>query len=217
LVAGAVREAYGRDRRRLVERLRAVGIEDLAVLHAVDTVPRHRFVPEVVAHRAYEDAALPIGGRQTISRPAVHALHLSLAGVAGGDKVLEVGTGSGYQTALLATLGARVYSIERLEELSERARATLAELGYADVHLRVGDGSAGWPEEAPFDVILVGAAAAAIPGALREQMTVGGRMLVPVGSGGGQRLILVRRVDEGWEQRVVDDARFVPLIAGEDG
>jgi protein-L-isoaspartate(D-aspartate) O-methyltransferase len=215
VVAGAVRGAYRRDRRRLVERLRAGGIEDLAVLHAFDAVPRHLFVPEAVAHRAYQDVALPIGRDQTISRPAVHALHLRLAGLRGGEKVLEVGTGSGYQTALLATLGARVFSIERIEALSTLAGARLAELGFGEVRLRVGDGSAGWPEEAPFDVILVGAAAPEVPPVLREQLVPGGRMVVPVGSPGGQRLVLVRHVEGGWTQEVVDQARFVPLIEEE--
>jgi protein-L-isoaspartate(D-aspartate) O-methyltransferase len=211
---GAVREAYRRDRRRLVERLRAVGIEDLAVLHAVDTVPRHLFVPEAVSHRAYEDVALPIGSGQTISRPAVHALHLSLAGIAGGEKVLEVGTGSGYQTALLATLGARVFSIERLEELSARAGAVLAGLGFSGIELRVGDGGAGWPEEAPFDIILVGAAAPEVPELLRAQLASRGRMVVPVGDARSQRLVVVRGAEGGWTQQVVDEARFVPLIGG---
>lgn len=212
MVAGSVREAYRRDRRRLVERLRAGGIEDLAVLHAFDAVPRHLFVPEAVTHRAYEDVALPIGRDQTISRPAVHGLHLCLAGLRGGEKVLEVGTGSGYQTALLATLGARVFSIERIEALSALAGARLADLGFGNVRLRVGDGYAGWPEEAPFDVILVGAAAPAVPGTLREQLAPAGRMIVPVGSPAAQRLILVRHVEDGWTQEVVDEARFVPLI-----
>lgn len=215
MVAGAVRGAYRRDRRRLVEHLRAVGIEDLAVLHAFDAVPRHLFVPEAVAHRAYEDVALPIGRDQTISRPAVHALHLHLAGLRGGEKVLEVGTGSGYQTALLATLGAQVFSIERIEALSALAGTRLAEMGFGEVRLRVGDGSAGWPEEAPFDVILVGAAAPEVPPVLREQLAPAGRMIVPVGSPAGQRLVLVRHVDEGWTQEVVDEARFVPLIEEE--
>ncbi len=212
MVAGAVKGAYRRDRRRLVERLRAGGVEDLAVLHAFDAVPRHLFVPEAVTHRAYEDVALPIGRDQTISRPAVHALHLCLAGLRGGEKVLEVGTGSGYQTALLATLGARVFSIERLEPLAELAAGRLAELGFGEVRLRVGDGSAGWPEEAPFDAILVGAAAPEVPEILREQLAPEGRMVVPVATSSGQRLVLVRRVQEGWTQEVVDEARFVPLI-----
>lgn len=209
-------DAYRRDRRRLVEGLRAGGIEDLAVLHAFDAVPRHLFLPEAVRHRAYEDAALPLGHGQTISRPAVHALHLSLARLEGGERVLEVGTGSGYQTALLARLCGEVYSVERVQELAERAYERLAELEVENVSLRIGDGSRGWPEAAPFDVILVGAAAPDVPRALREQLAEGGRLLVPVGGESGQELHLVTRGPGGWEEETVDRARFVPLL-GEAG
>lgn len=207
---------YRRDRRRLVSRLRAAGVEDLAVLHAFDAVPRHRFVPEAVAHRAYEDAALPLGHGQTISRPSVHAVHLSVADLGGEERVLEVGTGSGFQTALLSTLCAHVYSVERVEALAEEARERLAALGVRNVTLRAGDGSRGWPEHAPFDVVLVGAAAPDVPGALREQLADGGRLLVPVGDGEGQELLLVRRRGDDFEEEVLDRARFVPLV-GEQG
>lgn len=209
-------EDYRRDRRRLVERLRAGGIEDLAVLHAFDDVPRHLFVPEGVRHRAYEDTALPLGHGQTISRPAVHALHLSLAGLEGGERVLEVGTGSGYQTALLARLCGEVYSVERVPELAERAYRTLAELGVEGVSVRIGDGSRGWPEEAPFDVIMVGAAAPGVPEDLRRQLAEGGRLLVPVGDERDQELLRLARRDGAWEEETVEAARFVPLL-GEDG
>lgn len=209
-------EDYRRDRRRLVEKLRAGGIEDLAVLHAFDDVPRHLFVPEGVRHRAYEDTALPLGHGQTISRPAVHALHLSLARLEGGERVLEVGTGSGYQTALLARLCAEVYSVERVPELAERAYRTLAELEVESVSVRIGDGSRGWPEEAPFDVILVGAAAPGVPDALRCQLAEGGRLLVPVGDDRDQELLRLVRGDGSWERETVEAARFVPLL-GEDG
>lgn len=208
--------AHRRDRRRLVEELRAAGIEDLAVLHAFDSVPRHRFVPEALRRRAYEDAALPIGHGQTISRPGVHALHLSLVALEGDERVLEVGTGSGFQTALLARLCREVYSVERVPALAERARDRLAALGVENAVLRIGDGSRGWAEEAPFDVILVGAAAPGVPEALRGQLAVGGRMLVPVGEGDEQELRLVRRESDGWEEAPVDRARFVPLL-GEEG
>ena len=208
--------AHRRDRRRLVEELRAAGIEDLAVLHAFDSVPRHRFVPEALRRRAYEDAALPIGHGQTISRPGVHALHLSLVALEGEERVLEVGTGSGFQTALLARLCREVYSVERVPALAERARDRLAALGVENAVLRIGDGSRGWAEEAPFDVILVGAAAPGVPEALRGQLAVGGRMLVPVGEGDEQQLRLVRRGPDGWEEAPVDRARFVPLL-GEEG
>lgn len=208
--------AYRRDRRRLVEELRVGGIDDLAVLHAFDAVPRHLFVPEGVRHRAYEDVALPLGHGQTISRPAVHALYLSLAGLEGDERVLEVGTGSGYQTALLARLCGAVYSVERVPELAERAHRTLSELEVENVSVRIGDGSRGWPEEAPFDVILVGAAAPDVPEALPRQLGGGGKLLVPVGGERDQELIrLVRREGE-WEEETVDRARFVPLL-GEDG
>ncbi len=199
-----------------MERLRSAGVSDLAVLHAFDAVPRHRFVPEALRRRAYEDAALPIGHGQTISRPAVHALHLSLADLEGEERVLEIGTGSGFQTALLARLCREVFSVERVPELAERARDRLADAGVRNVTLRIGDGSRGWPEEAPFDVILVGAAAPEVPEALREQLAPGGRLLVPVGEGGEQELRLVRREPGGWEESAVDQARFVPLL-GEEG
>lgn len=207
---------YRRDRRRLVERLRAAGVDDLAVLHAFDAVPRHRFVPDAVAHRAYEDAALPLGHGQTISRPSVHALHLTLAELGGSERVLEVGTGSGFQTALLARLGAHVYSVERVERLAAVARERLAALGVENVTLRTGDGSGGWPEHAPFEAILVGAAAPEVPATLREQLADGGRLIVPIGDGRSQELVRIRRRGEAFEEETVDRARFVPLV-GEQG
>lgn len=201
---------YVRDRRRLVDRLRAEGIEDLAVLHAVDAVPRHWFVPPELHHRAYDLAPLPIGQGQTISSPVIHALSLELADVGSGDRVLEVGTGSGYQTALLAALGAEVYSIERLASLAFRAREALETHGF-DVHLRVGDGSAGWPEAAPFDAIIVGAAAPRVPGALLAQLADGGRLIVPVGER-EQALFRITREGDEFHQERITGARFVPLI-----
>lgn len=211
-----MRREYHRQRRRLVEGLREAGVSDLAVLHAFDAIPRHRFIPEGVRHRAYEDAALPIGHGQTISRPSVHALHLELVELQGDERVLEVGTGSGFQTALLARLAGDVYSIERVAELAERAHRTLEELGVVNVAVRTGDGTRGWPSAAPFDVILVGAAAPEVPRALREQLAVEGRLLVPVGRDDEQELLRVVRTGEGWTEERVDAARFVPLL-GEDG
>lgn len=208
---------YRRDRRALVEELREAGVRDLAVLHAFDRVPRHRFVPEAVRHRAYEIAALPIGHDQTISRPTVHAAHLSLAELDGEERVLEVGTGSGFQTALLSVLAGEVYSVERVEPLVESARGRLREMGVTEsVHVRAGDGSRGWPEAAPFDVILVGAAAPGVPEALEAQLAEGGRLIVPVGDGDGQRLVRVRRVGGELAREEVERSRFVPLV-GEEG
>lgn len=199
-----------------MERLRAGGIADLAVLHAFDTVPRHLFVAEGFRRRAYEDAALPIGAGQTISRPSVHARYLELAELEGSERVLEVGTGSGFQTALLASLAREVYSIERLQELAERAAARLEALGVR-ARLRVGDGSRGWPEAAPFDAILVAAAADDIPRALCRQLAEGGRLLAPVGRGRRQTLVRVRRRGGEWEAEELDSARFVPLVGEGEG
>lgn len=206
---------YRRQRRRLVEALREAGVTDLAVLHAFDQVPRHRFVPEGVRHRAYDDEALPIGHGQTISRPSVHAVHLELAGLEGDERVLEIGTGSGFQTALLASLAAEIFSIERVPALAHRARRRLEAEGFGGVNLRVGDGSLGWPEAAPFDVILVGAAAPEVPTGLRDQLAVGGRLLVPVGRDEAQELLRVDRREDGWEEAPVERSRFVPLLGDE--
>ena len=215
--AERVDHSYRRDRRRLIEHLRSHGIDDLAILHAFDLVPRHMFVPEAVRHRAYEDAALPLGHGQTISRPAAHALHLSLAGLSGGETVLEIGTGSGYQTALLSQLAGHVYTIETVPELAHDARQKLTDLGITNVTLRTGDGSGGWNEEAPFDVILVGAAAPRVPEPLIQQLAPGGRLIIPVGDDAGQRLVHVVRGPNGQiEESTVDRARFVPLV-GEEG
>lgn len=214
--AGGVTDDYRRDRRRLVEELRSGGIEDLAVLHAFDVVPRHRFVPEEVRHRAYRDTALPLGHGQTISRPAVHALSLSLADLEGDERALEVGTGSGFQTALLARLAGTVHSVERVEALARRARERLAALGVEDVVLKIGDGSRGWPDAAPFDAVIVGAAAPRVPEPLRRQLAPGGRLVVPVGDEEEQELVRVVRTADGWEEETVDRARFVPLT-GEAG
>ena len=201
---------YRRDRRRLLEHLQSQGIDDLAILHAFDATPRHLFVPRELHSRAYEDAALPIGHGQTISRPSVHASHLMLARLRAGERVLEIGTGSGFQTALITRLGARVFSIELVPELSERAGRVLERLGI-EVRLRIGDGHHGWPEEAPFDAILVGAAAPRLPSALLRQLAPEGRLIAPVGKD-EQKLVRVLRTREGWRRETVDAARFVPLI-----
>lgn len=210
MVVSDVTADFVRDRRRMVDGLRAEGIRDLAVLHAFDAVPRHLFVPPEIEHRAYHLSPLPIGHMQTISSPVIHALSLELAELEGGERVLEVGTGSGFQTALLAELGVDVYSIERIDALATRAKEALEALG-VNAHLRVGDGSEGWPEAAPFDAIIVGAAAAEVPGALLAQLADGGRLIVPVGDR-RQALYRIRRNGEEFESEHITGARFVPLI-----
>lgn len=205
-------DRHGAQRSALVERLRQRGIEDLDILYAFDRVPRHEFVPAAMAHRAYEDAPLPIGFGQTASQPSLQALYIQLVKVQSADKVLEIGTGSGYQTAVLALLAARVYSVERVRELSMRARAALDRLRLSNVALLVGDGTLGWSRYAPYDVILVTAAAPEIPRPLVDQLAEGGRMLVPVGSRQAQRLLLLRRMAHGIETEEVLDCTFVPLL-----
>jgi protein-L-isoaspartate(D-aspartate) O-methyltransferase len=214
--AARVDASYRRDRRRLIETLQAGGVSDLAILHAFDAIPRHMFVPDAVRHRAYEDVALPLGHGQTISRPRAHALHLELSGLSGSERVLEVGTGSGYQTALLSQLAAQVYSVETVAELADAAGKRLRKLGLRNVILRTGDGSAGWPEHAPYDVILCGAAAPRIPEPLIEQLARGGRMIIPVGDGIEQSLLRITlNADGEREEETIDSARFVPLTGRE--
>jgi len=215
--AGRIDPAYRRDRRRLIESLQAGGVNDLAILHAFDAIPRHMFVPDAVIHRSYEDVALPLGHGQTISRPGAHALHLGLAQLSGEETVLEIGTGSGYQTALLSQLSGRVYSVETVPELAGLAEARLRSLGLENVTLRIGDGSGGWPEHAPYDVILCGAAAPRVPESLVAQLATGGRLIIPVGDDSGQHLIRVTLgIDNELQEEAVDSAHFVPLT-GEEG
>lgn len=204
---------YRRGRRRLVERLRDGGVSDLAVLHAFDSVPRHAFVPDAMRARAYEDVPLPIGRGQTISSPTIHALSLEYARIRPGQRVLEVGTGAGFQTALLAALGARVYSIERIASLYEAAVRTLDRLG-VNARLMHGDGSRGWPKHAPFQAIIVGAAAARPPEALFRQLADGGRLIVPVGTRRQELRRYTRRGDD-FARETITGARFVPLIEDE--
>ena len=211
-MAAAVARQFGGARRRLIEELEAKGIGDIAVLKAFDDVPRHHFVPSGVAHRAYEDAPLPIGHGQTISQPSVHARFLSLLRLSGRERVLEIGTGSGFQAALLARLASAVFSIERIPALAEAAREALLACGIDQVIQRVGDGTMGWPEMAPFDAILVGAASPEIPVPLTEQLALGGQLLVPVGDRSGQALVRVIRTPDGLREERLDPMRFVPLI-----
>ncbi len=203
---------YVAQRRRLIEKIRERGIDDLEVLRAFDLVPRHIFVPEAVRHRAYEDAALPIGFGQTASQPSLQALYLQLLALNPTDKVLEIGTGSGYLTALLAQLAGNVFSVERVRELSVRARQALDQLRISRVALLVGDGTIGWARFAPYDAILVSAGAPAVPPALVEQLAVGGRMLIPIGDREQQTLTLVRRTENGTVSEPITACVFVPLI-----
>jgi protein-L-isoaspartate(D-aspartate) O-methyltransferase len=203
---------YARQRRELIETIRERGITDLEVLSAFDQVPRHIFVPAAVQHRAYEDAPLPIGFAQTASQPSIQALYLQLLKPRPGDRVLEVGTGSGYQTALLAAVAGNVYSVERIRELSSRARQALDQLRITNVALLVGDGTIGWSRYAPYDQILVAAGAPSAPEALLDQLAPGGRMLIPIGDRQQQQLTLFRRTETGVESEVVSRCLFVPLI-----
>jgi protein-L-isoaspartate(D-aspartate) O-methyltransferase len=207
-----MRDRFLSQRRALIERLQERGIHDLEVLRAFDQIPRHEFVPEAVWHRAYEDAPVPIGFGQTASQPSLQALYLQLLRLQPRDRVLEIGTGSGFQTALLAQLVDRVYSVERLQALSVRAREALDRLRISNVALHVGDGTIGWSRYAPYDAILVGAGGPEIPEPLLAQLAVGGRMLIPVGDREMQKLIMVRRTPAGLEFEEVLDCTFVPLL-----
>ena len=204
-----------RTRDRLVQRLREKGIKDERVLSVIAATPRHLFVEEALAHRAYEDTALPIGQQQTISQPWVVAC-MTAALLEDGplDTVLEVGTGSGYQTAVLAQLVGHVCSVERIRPLLERTRSLLRELQLRNVTLRHADGTMGWPERGPYSGILVTAAPRSVPRELLDQLSVGGRMVLPVGDGAEQELIRIRRTATGFEREVLERVRFVPLLAG---
>ena len=206
-----------RTRARMVERLREQGITDARVLEAMAGVPRHLFVEEALASRAYEDTALPIGFGQTISQPYVVARMIEcLVQKRDAGKVLEVGTGCGYQAAVLASIAAEVYSIERVRELLERARANLRELRLKNLRLAHGDGAAGLEKAAPFDSIILAAAAPELPQALLRQLAPGGRMILPLRETGAdvQRLVLVERGARGYTETALDPVRFVPLLAG---
>jgi protein-L-isoaspartate(D-aspartate) O-methyltransferase len=206
-----------RTRERMIERLREQGITDARVLDAMAGVPRHLFVEEALASRAYEDTALPIGFGQTISQPYVVARMIeTLLQNRNPGKVLEVGTGCGYQAAVLANVAAEVYSIERIRELLERARANLRELRLKNLRLAYGDGAAGLEKAAPFDSIILAAAAPELPQALLRQLAVGGRMILPLRGAGAdsQRLVLIERGARGYTETALDPVRFVPLRAG---
>ena len=204
-----------RTRLRMVERLRAQGIRDETVLTAMAEVPRHVFVDEGIASRAYEDISLPIGFGQTISSPHTVARMSELvrAGAA-VQKVLEIGTGCGYQTAILAKLARQIYSMERIAALVRKARRNLSAAGISNVHLRHGDGHVGMPGVAPFDVIVLTAAATQAPAALLEQLVIGGRMILPMMNQRDQQLVVIERADRGYVERRMDAVKFVPLLPG---
>ncbi len=212
MVARPVDPEYRGARLRLVELLRERGIRDLAVLRAFEQTPRHAFIPTGLWHRAYEDSALPIGNGQTISQPSIHARYLELLQLGGREKVLEVGTGSGYQTVLLAHLVEQVFSIERIPALYQQAREAIQRSGVRNVSMLLGDGSVGWREYAPYDAILVSAASPSAPAPLLDQLAEGGRMLCPVGTMEEQHLMLYTRKGGRLEEREVAPVKFVPLL-----
>jgi len=193
----------------------ARGVTDGRVLSAMARVPRHEFVPPGQRSMAYEDGPLPIGHGQTISQPYVVAFMTAALDPKPGDRILEIGTGSGYQAAVLSELVAEVFSIEIVEPLARRAEADLKRLGHANVRVRIGDGYAGWPEAAPFDAIIVTCAPRQVPRALVDQLKPGGRMMIPVGPElGVQELVLLRKTAKGLEQQAVMEVRFVPMVKG---
>jgi len=214
-VAPAVDGEFRGARRHLVELLQEQGIRDLAVLHAIDEIPRHRFVPTGVRHRAYEDSPLPIGSGQTISQPMIHARYLELLRLTGNEKALEIGTGSGYQTALLARMAAQVFSVERIGALLDRARDVLGEIGVRNVSFLLGDGTLGWRKYSPYDAILVSAAAPTVPPAFTEQLAEGGRLVIPLGDRDEQILNVITRRGDALEQVEAGPVRFVPLLGKE--
>ena len=203
-----------RTRDRLVARLREQGIDNNEVLACIGAVPRHIFVDEAMAHRSYEDTALPIGHNQTISQPFIVALMTQLLCEVKPRQVLEVGTGSGYQTAVLSYFCHRLYSIERISALTKRAQKRLAAMSVKNTVLKHGDGYGGWEVHAPFDAIMVTAAPPAVPEALLDQLAVGGRLIVPVGDDAVQELIVIDRTKDGFLERVHDRVKFVPLVSG---
>jgi protein-L-isoaspartate(D-aspartate) O-methyltransferase len=197
--------------RMVVDQLERRGITDVRVLTAMGDVPRHRFVPHELADHAYDDGPLPIGFGQTISQPYIVALMSEVAALSGNERVLEIGTGSGYQAAILARLAAEVYSVESIQPLHDRARVILNAMGVTNVHLRCGDGSAGWPEEAPFDAILVTAAMPGVARPLLDQLTSGGRLVAPIGEDELQTLVRISRTNGVWHEEYFGECRFVPM------
>jgi protein-L-isoaspartate(D-aspartate) O-methyltransferase len=205
-----------RTRDRLIERLSERGISDNTVLNVIRGTPRHIFLDEALSHRAYEDSSLPIGFQQTLSQPYIVARMTELL-LANGprERVLEVGTGSGYQTAILAQLVGRVFSVERIRPLQEKARQRLRQLGLSNVQLRHADGGMGWKDRGPFDAILSAAAPAEVPQELLAQLAMGGRLVIPIGPQGKQQALYVYdKTEEGIQEQIIEPVLFVPLLAG---
>lgn len=201
-------------RRRMVEQhIKPRGVTDPLVLEAMLKVPRHLFVEEALRSQAYGDYPLPIGQKQTISQPYMVAVMTEALRLKGGEKVLEIGTGSGYQAAVLSCIAGRVYTVERIAELARRARRVLDQIGYTNINIKVTDGTYGWEEEQPFDGILVTAGAPSVPSSYLQQLSIGARLVIPVGSLGSQTLMRVTKTGEGrYEEERLLDCRFVPLI-----
>ncbi|HEX8392003.1 MAG TPA: protein-L-isoaspartate(D-aspartate) O-methyltransferase [Longimicrobium sp.] len=210
--AAPVNDRFAGQRRALINTMQERGIRDLNVLRAFDAVHRHEFLPASVLHRAYEDAPVPIGFGQTASQPSLQALYMQVLNLKPSDRVLEIGTGCGFQTAVLAQLADRVYSVERIRDLAVRARERLDALRVSNVAVLVGDGTIGWSKFAPYDAILVAAAAPDVPGPLLDQMAEGGRLLIPVGGRDMQRLVCIRRADGRYTEEEVTACTFVPLL-----
>ena len=204
-------ETFAAQRRKLVEVLKSQGLKSSGVLDALRKVPRHKFVPASQRHRSYENRALPLAHEQTISQPYIVGYMTEAADISRGDKVLEIGTGSGYQAAVLAELAKEVYSIEIVPPLAEGARTLLGELGYKNVQVKTGNGYLGWPEHAPFDAIIVTAAPDEVPQALVDQLAVGGTMVVPVGSE-YQQMVIITRSKSGVVERRTIPVAFVPMV-----
>jgi protein-L-isoaspartate(D-aspartate) O-methyltransferase len=202
----------GARQKMLDSQIRARNVRDPRVLEAIRTVPRHLFVEEALRDRAYLDKALPIGEKQTISQPFMVAAMTEALELRGKERVLEIGTGSGYQTAVLAELAESVFSVERIAPFVPLARKRIEALGHYNVLIRVGDGTIGWSEHAPYDAILVTAGAPEVPRPLLEQLRVGGRLVVPVGPDDAQELLRIRRDEEGFREEALGDCRFVKLI-----
>ena len=205
-----------RTRARLIQRLEAQGVQSKQVLEVMQTTPRHLFVDEALSHRAYEDTALPIGHNQTLSQPYIVArMTETLLSRGALANVLEVGTGSGYQTAILAKLVRQVYSVERIKPLLDKARARMRLLSLSNIHLKLSDGSVGWASAEPFDGIIVTAAPRKVPSELLQQLLPsGGRMVIPVGEVGMQNLVLITREGEHYRKKIIEPVRFVPLLTG---